>query len=159
MKRFAGYVATWFGFLALWFLFVYQISLPELFAGAGAALLTVFALERSLRAEPFQFRPKLRWCAQVWRFPRIILEDFIALFYTLGRHLLRKPGVGLFQLTPFRTSGDASLQAAQRCLATTFMSLSPNSVVVDIDTERKVMMFHQVKRAPVPTMIRNLEEE
>lgn len=159
MKRIAEYVAAWLGFLALWFSFVYQISLPELFAGAGAAALTLFALKKSLKAEPFSFQPKLRWCTQVWRLPKIILEDFAALFYTLGRHILRKPGLGLFQLTPFRTSGDASRQAAQRCLATTFMSVSPNSVVVDIDTERNVMMFHQVKRAAVPRMIRELEEK
>ncbi len=158
MKRFGQYAGAWFGFVALWFLFVYQISLPELFAGAGAAALTVLALQKSLKAEPFYFRPRLRWCAQVWRLPKIILEDFAALFYTLGRHMLRKPGLGLFQVTPFHTSGDAARQAAQRCLATTFMSLSPNSVVVDIDTERELMMFHQVKRTAVPTMIRELEE-
>lgn len=159
MKRFVEYLAAWLAFLALWFLFVYQISLPELFAGAGAAALTVVALDKSVKAEPFQFRPKLRWCAQVWRLPKIILEDFAALFYTLGRHVLRKPSLGLFQLTQFCTSGDVSHRAAQRVLATTFMSVSPNSVVVDIDTERNVMMFHQVKQAAVPAMIRKLEEE
>lgn len=158
MKRFAEYVAKWFAFILLWFLFVYQISLPELLAGAAAAALTVFGLEKSLKAEPLRFSPELRWWAQIWRLPGIILEDFVALLQTLGRHAVGKRSLALFQLTPFHTSGAPPRQAAQRCLATTFMSLSPNSVVVDIDTERDVMMFHQVKRAPVPSIIRKLEE-
>jgi multisubunit Na+/H+ antiporter MnhE subunit len=158
VKRFAEYVAKWLAFIILWLIFVYQISLPELFAGAAAAGLTVFALEKTLKAEPFRFSPELRWWAQIWRLPGIILEDFAALLQTLGRHAVGKRSLALFQLTPFHTSGDPARQAAQRCLATTFMSLSPNSVVVDIDTERDVMMFHQVKQAPVPLVIRKLEE-
>ena len=158
MKRFAEYVAKWFAFILLWFLFVYQISLPELFAGAAAAVLTVFALEKSLQTVPFRFSPELRWCAQIWRLPGIVLEDFAALLQTLGRHAVGKPSLALFQLTPFQASGDPARRSAQQCLATMFMSLSPNSVVVDIDTEREVMMFHQVKQTPVPVMIRKLEE-
>ena len=158
MKRFAGYLSKWLAFILLWFLFVYQVSLPEFFAGAAAAALTVVALEKSLQAEPFRFSPKLGWWAQIWRLPGIVLEDFAALLQTLGRHAVGKRSLALFQLTPFHTSGDPARRAAQRCLATTIMSLSPNSVVVDIDTERDLMMFHQVKQAPVPLIIRKLEE-
>jgi multisubunit Na+/H+ antiporter MnhE subunit len=159
VKRLVEYAAKWFAFVVLWFLFVYQLTGAELLAGMGAAALTVFALERSCKAEPFLFQPKLRWCMLVWRLPGSILRDFVALFHTLMRHALRKPSLALFQMTPFHTSGEPARQAAQRCVATLLMSLSPNSVVVDIDTEKNVMMFHQMEPDRVPAMIRELEEE
>ncbi len=158
MKKLAEYFAKGLGFVLLWFFFVYQISLPEFLAGVGAAALTLFALEKALHPEPLHFKPELRWYAQLWRMPVMIAEDLWILLHTLARHTQRKPSEALFQITPFRTSGDESHQAAQRCLATVFMSVSPNAVVVDIDTEQDVMMFHQVKKAPVPTIVRKLEE-
>ena len=90
--------------------------------------------------------------------PAMIAEDLWTLLRTLMRHVRGKPSEALFQMAPFRTSGDESNQGAQRCFATVFMSLSPNSVVVDIDTKRDLMMFHQVKKAPVPEIVRKLEE-
>lgn len=89
----------------------------------------------------------------------MILVDLWQLLLSLLRHLQRKPSEALFQITPFHTSGEESHQAAQRCLATVFMSLPPNSVIVDIDINDNVMMFHQVKKSPVPTVVRKLEEQ
>lgn len=132
--------------------------MPELLAGAGAAALAVFALEISLRAEPFRFRPRLRWFAQLWRMPATIATDLWRLLTRLVGHIRRKPSPALFQKAPFHTSGDESQQAAQRCLAVTFMSLPPNSVMVDIDTDEWMMTFHEIYKTPVPTMIRKLEE-
>lgn len=159
MRQVAGYVVKWAGFLMLWLLFVSQINVPELSAGAAASALTVFALEWSRRAEPLHFQPKPRWYLQVWRLPWMILGDLWKLLLSLLQHLRRKPSQALFQVTPFHTSGDESHQAAQRCLATVFMSLPPNSVIVDIDINQNLMMFHQVKNSPVSPILRKLEEE
>lgn len=159
MKRLAGYFVKWAGFLLLWLLFVHQINVPELSAGSAGSALTVFALEWSRHAEPLHFQPKPRWYLQIWRLPWMILVDLWQLLLSLLRHLQRKPSEALFQITPFHTSGEESHQAAQRCLATVFMSLPPNSVIVDIDINDNVMMFHQVKKSPVPTVVRKLEEQ
>lgn len=158
MKRLAGYCVKWIAFCLLWLLFVYQITMPELLAGAAAAALTVVGLETSLKAEPLHFRPKLRWFAELWKLPATILEDLWVLLQTLARHALKKPSQALFQTTPFRTSGDESHRAGQRCTATVFMSVSPNSVVVDIDTKQDFIMFHQVKASPIPRFVRKLED-
>lgn len=156
--RFVGYLAKWIGFGLLWLFFVYQITLPEVLAGAVAAALTVFGLEKSLKAEPIHFKPKFRWYAYLWQLPGTIAKDLWVLLQTLARHMQRKPSEALFQVSPFRTAGEESRQGAERCLATVFMSVSPNSVVVDIDAKQNLMMFHQVKKAPVPAGIRKLEE-
>lgn len=156
--RFAGYLAKWVGFGLLWLLFVYQITLPEVLVGAGAAALTVFGLEQSLKAEPLHFKPEFRWYAYLWHMPGAILKDLWVLLQTLVRHIQRKPSEALFQMSSFRPSGEEARQGAQRCLATLFLSVSPNSVVVDIDRDRNLMMFHQVKKSPVPRGIRHLEE-
>ena len=158
MKKLAAYFIKWIGFVLLWLLFVYQISRAELLTGAGAAAVAVFALEISLRAEPLMFRPQFRWFGQLWRMPATILADLWRLLTRIVAHLQRKPSPALFQKAAFHTTGKPSQQAAQRCLAVTFMSLPPNSVMVEIDTNERRMTFHQIYRAPVPTMIRKLEE-
>ena len=37
------------------------------------------------------------------------------------------------------------------------VSTTPNSIVLDIDTEENRLFFHQVEPAPVPRLVRRLE--
>ena len=81
----------WVGFTLLWLLFVFQLNVSELVVGASASALTVLAVQTAFRSEPLCFQPRLRWLAQVWRLPVLIVKDPWVLLKALARHLARKP--------------------------------------------------------------------
>lgn len=147
----------WIGFTLLWLLFVFQLSTSELVAGASASALTVLALEAALRSGPLCFQPRFRWLAQVWRLPALIVADCWVLLKALARHLARKPSRAAFQLGKFHAPGDDCRASAQRALAVLFLTIPPNSVVLDIDRDRAEVLFHVLESAPVPKLARELE--
>lgn len=147
----------WVGFTLLWLLFVFQLNVSELVVGASASALTVLAIQTAFRSEPLCFQPRLRWLAQVWRLPVLIVKDSWVLLKALARHLGRKSSRAGFQLGKFDAPGDDCRASAQRALAVLFLTIPPNSVVLDIDRNRAEMLFHVLETTPVPKLARELE--
>jgi len=152
-----GYLVKWAILLGLWFLFVYQFSLFELLAGAGASALTLFAIEKARKYEPLRFEPRLIWIAQAWHLPGQVVKGAWILLKSLSRRIARKPSLALFQLVPFEGAGDDPEHAGQRALVELFGTMPPDSVIVEFDQSSKMLMIHQLEEAPVPAMIRKLE--
>lgn len=149
---------AWLGFSLLWLVFVYQISASELTAGGIASALTVVAGLVTCRAVPARFRPRLHWVAQAWRLPGPITSDLWLLLKHLLREMAGKKSRSSFELTDFKAGGEDSPAAAQRALAVLYVSLTPNSVVLDVDREKGQMLLHQAEPTAAPQMLRKLEE-
>jgi multisubunit Na+/H+ antiporter MnhE subunit len=159
MKKFIlGCFLQWVGFTLLWLLFVFQISRSELLVGISASALTVLALQTALRSEPLCFQPRFRWLVQAWRLPPLIMGDLRVLLKSLARRLARKPSRAAFQLGRFHAPGDDCRASAQRALAVLFLSIPPNSVILDVDHDCAEMLFHVLESAPVPKLARELEK-
>jgi multisubunit Na+/H+ antiporter MnhE subunit len=142
-----------------WLLFVFQLPMSELLAGAAAAALSVLVLHAGLRAVPLCFEPRLHWLAQAWQLPGMVSRDMGYLLRNVARHILHRPVRSQFLLGSFNTSDDCR-GAAQRVLAVLFLSTAPNSIVVDIDIEKTSsnLLLHQLTGTTLPALIRNLEE-
>lgn len=149
---------AWVGFLLLWLLFVFQVNASELAVGTIAAGLTVVSGYVTCKAVTMCFEPRLRWIAQAWGLPRMVVTDLWLLLKHLIREIARKPSRSSFRTTEFRAIGEDCQAAAQRALATLFVSTTPNSIILDIDREKGEMFFHQIEPAPVPELLRKLEE-
>ncbi|MGH9581974.1 MAG: hypothetical protein ACRD4O_03435 [Bryobacteraceae bacterium] len=156
--KLAGYLVKWLIFAAIWFLFVYQASVWEALAAAGAAALTLFSVEKARRYEPLRFQPRAHWVAQAWRLPKPIFTDTWTLIRALARCLEGKPSRALFQLVPFQSPAKGPRGAAQRGLAVLYASTPPNFIFVEYDSEGRYLMAHQVEKSPVPRMIREIEK-
>lgn len=128
-------------------------SLAELYAGAGVVLLAVIACEAT-RTQGFaraKFEP--RWLADVWRVvlrvpPQCALVSWEAL--TQLSRVVRGQGVGghrargRFRAVPFGAGGDGPRDTGRRALAEALGSLTPNTIVIGIDTERDLLLVHQL---------------
>jgi multisubunit Na+/H+ antiporter MnhE subunit len=156
-NQLSGYLARWLLFIGVWFLFVFQLSLWEALAGAGAAGLTLFALEKACKYEPLRFQPRWHWLAQVGQLPKYIGNDLWVLIRAFARELAGKKSKASFQMVPFEASEDGPRAAAQRALVTLFATVPPNSVVVDFDRKQNYFMIHQLEKTSVPRLIRELE--
>lgn len=147
----------WAGFVGLWFLFVYQLSLIELVVGAAAAAVTVCALLISLRAVPLRFNPEARWLTRVFTLPGIVVKDMVLLLHVVGHLVAGKKIHSLFQVTHFRAAGEGSRASAKRVLAVAFTTVSPNSIVIGIDSESGLLLFHEIEKSPVPKILQELQ--
>jgi len=144
-------------FFVLWMLFVATVATGELLAGLAAAALALLAFEASTRAEPLRFRPPWRAIAQAWRVPGLILSGAWTLLAELARRIPGRRKRSVFLLTRFRPSGMDSRAAGIRALAIIYVTLPPNFLIVGIDTASQLMLYHQVRREPVPEIIHRLE--
>lgn len=69
----------------------------------------------------------------------------------------KKRGKSLFRLASFHAPGTDSRSAARRALAIIFGTLPPNSLIIGIDRESGVILFHQLRKEPLPDIVRRVE--
>lgn len=148
---FAGLVAA---FLALWLVLAGRVSPHELAVGAGVAV--VAAVGSSLAWPRRPMAADARSIAQLWRFPKVAAAGALDVLVVLARQLLRRiPAESLVLAVPF-DAGEGDRGAARAALAVGYTSATPNFVVLGIDPDRKLLVYHQVRLRPVPEMTRRL---
>ncbi|HZW81458.1 MAG TPA: hypothetical protein VFF50_13370 [Candidatus Deferrimicrobiaceae bacterium] len=149
---------TWFILSVLWLLFVFQFTEKELLLGAAASAIGTVLVPITLRVVPLRFEPRLRWLLQAGRLPAIIAQDTWILLKDFGRQLLGKRKRSGFELVKFAANGEGPQACAQRALATLYVTMSPNSVVLDIDRECGDIFLHYLSSKAAPTIVRKLEK-
>ena len=131
--------------MGLWVAIDDSIGLAELGAGAVVAALAALLTEVALHQADLHPRLRLRWLAGAYRLPGQVLGDTVLVFRALARQLAHgeDPPSGFREL-PVRL-GDAGDDAVtRRVLLVGANSLAPNTVVLDVDADREVMVVHQL---------------
>jgi multisubunit Na+/H+ antiporter MnhE subunit len=137
--------AWWVLLAALYLLLADSIVLPELVVGAFAAAVgaTGAVLCRNQRQE--LLRPRLRWLRAAGKPLLGIFTDLVPLARTLATR-----GGGALHRVSLTIPGDRGEQAAFVAFTESLGSLAPNTVVVDVDRERGVLLVHQLAPAGAP---------
>jgi multisubunit Na+/H+ antiporter MnhE subunit len=131
--------------MGLWVAVDDSIGLAELGAGAVVAALAALLTEVALHQADLHPRLRLRWLAGAYRLPGQVLGDTVLVFRALARQLAHgeDPPSGFREL-PVQL-GDAGADAVtRRVLLVGANSLAPNTVVLDVDADREVMVVHQL---------------
>jgi multisubunit Na+/H+ antiporter MnhE subunit len=139
----AGALRAWLGWwvvlTVLWLALADSRRLEEVVAAVlvGALGATASVVVRAQR--DVVLRPRPRWILAalrpLLRWPR----DLVA----LARALVRRP-TGRIVEEPFEATGEDPRSAARRALAVAGGSLAPNSIVVEIDADRGVLVRHEL---------------
>jgi len=145
-------LVDWVVYALLWLLFVGATSWPELAAGAAAAAIATYATKVVELRKFAQVAPRLGPFAQAWRLPKYVVVGTWELAKVLARRLLGRPAASLVIATPYVANGDDDASATMRALATTYTTITPNFVVIDIDRRRGLLFFHQVSESDTPEM-------
>ena len=139
----ARFVALWW--LALfgwWVLLVGTNSGLELIAAACAAVLGT-ALAIGVRHRLLRFRFEPRWLAKALKEPYKVVRELGVVLWALTLHLARvRPVTSAYRAFPFPAGRADAVSAGRRAIATLADCLSPNTLPVDIDTERGVALRH-----------------
>lgn len=149
-------LAEWVAFGVLWLLFVGTVAWPELLVGAAAAAASTYALRTVEFRRLARLAPRAGFAQIAW-LPGYALSGTWQILGVLGRHLLgREPAPSLLYATPYDVNGDDDASATKRALATAYTTMTPSSVVLDVDTSRGLLFIHQLRDSPTAKMTRAL---
>jgi multisubunit Na+/H+ antiporter MnhE subunit len=144
MSRLLVVWLTWWVILAgLYLLIDDSVLLPELVVGAIAAAVGATGATLVHRERRVLLRGDVRWLRALWRPLAWLVGDL----WPLARALVRRGGTGAFVEIPFDATSDGPRDTAKRAATEALGSLAPNTIVVRIDTDRGVVVAHQL----VPT--------
>jgi multisubunit Na+/H+ antiporter MnhE subunit len=144
-------------FLITWHVFVGKFALDELaFAAVGCAVAVLAA--RVVMAEHLSPLRTRAWAvAQAFRLPKLIVTGTWEVMAVLARQLfLRQPAESLLYSVPFDAGDDSDESAFRRALAIGYTTATPNFVIIGIDREKGLLVYHQIKKSPVPEMTKRL---
>ncbi len=156
-KRVLLWLGQWILFFGAWLLFVGSLEWAELIAGWVAAALAATGSHVAWATDLARFSAHLSWIAQAWRLPLSMVTDSFEVLGVLLRHLFtRHKAQSLLRAVPYEACGSTDDEAALRALAITYTNIAPSFVVVGIDLERRVMLFHLLKGRPLSEVTRRL---
>jgi hypothetical protein len=122
-----------------------SIATDELLAGAGAAALGAFLAELAGQQAGSRLRMRARWLIPALRLPADVARDTVIVFTALARRLVlgQEPDGGFREL-PVRPGPDTPEGPTRRALLIGGRSVAPNTFVLGIDTDRDVLIVHQL---------------
>ena len=128
-------------------LLIDTVQLPELYAGAGATLLAAVAFEVSREQGFAEAALPIRGVARVWRLAlRLPVEIWLVSATAIAQLIRpRHNSRGRFRAVAFDAGGDGPGDAGRRALAEALGSLTPNTIVVGIDPDSKLILVHQLR--------------
>lgn len=132
---------TWWVLLAaLYVLIDDSVLLPELAVGALAAAIGATGATLVHRERQALLKGDVRWLRALWR----PLAGLVGDLWPLVRALPRRGGTGGMVEIPFDATTDGPRDTARRALTEALGTLAPNTIVVRIDTDRGVVIAHQL---------------
>lgn len=141
----------------LWIVFVAGFQAEEMLVGALSVAASVAFLSLMWRAQQDHVLFRARDVAQVWRVPGQVAGDAVVILRVLWQDLFggsRKPSS--YEVHRFDAAPPGSEMAGRKLLAVTYLTASPNSIVLGVHERKRMLMVHQLSPAPTPELARRL---
>jgi hypothetical protein len=137
---------VWIGCTAIEALLIGKIDAQETPAGIVLAGIASVATVAALVAAGERYAPPLSALFTLPKLALTVVRDAFAVTGVLVRTLGGSAPDDRLQEIPFDPGGDDARSAAARALAVASASAAPNSIVVDVDCERRVLVIHRLAR-------------
>ena len=141
MRRIRSLVTWWALSVLLWIAYVGTTDELEALVGLGAAAVATAAIEVVRAQGLLRFRVDRRWLVRAWTVPAQIAYDFGLLTLLLVR---RRRVAGEYVTVEFPAGESRPEHAWRRAWVTTLGTMSPNVLVVELDTERRTALLHSL---------------
>ena len=116
--------------------------------GFGAAAIAATAYTVVMASRQPLIRLRRGWLAPAWRIPILAARDTILLWAALWRRVAHGAAIrGRVVEVPVSVPSDGRLTAGKELLLTMGISVTPNTFVLGLDRQRRVLVVHQA----VPT--------
>ncbi len=149
---------SFLSFYFCWIIFVGTFSLHELLIGVLGALLATAGLSIINRYYPARFYPRLTELLSLWRLPGYLISDTWKILALRAKDLRDvQTANSLFRVVPFQAGEKEDPRAtARRVLAVIYTTITPNTVVLGVNTNDQKLLLHQLVRSPVSRMTKDL---
>lgn len=139
-----------------WMAFVGDLSPQEMALGAACAVFCAAATLLTWKAMGLSIAFDARDVLELWRLPWNALQDAATIVWALLEDLLQvSPAGSHLRAIPFREhSGPRG--RLRHVLAVAYTSVTPNSIVIGIDDERRLMLVHQIVCSEISQVTRRL---
>ncbi len=120
---------------------------PELYAGLGVAVLSALAFEVSREQVGAEGSFSVAWPRRGWRLAARIPAQIVTVSWE-ALVQLRHPRTdrGELRAVSFRAGENSPRDMGRRALSEALGSLAPNTIVIGVDTERDLLLVHQLHR-------------
>lgn len=132
----------WLFWLGCWALVGGTIAPIDLLLGAVTVTAVLAAAVAVSRMAGIRLDGRLAWLRHLRRLPLRIGLDTVAVTREALRRLAGGRSRGRLHDVPFRARGDDARTVARRAVVVTAVSLTPNSVVADVQPDRDVGVVH-----------------
>lgn len=139
-------LGVWIACAALEALLIGKIDPQETPVGLVLAAVAAVGTVGALAAAGDRFAPPLSALAALPKVVLTVVRDAFAVTGALLRALGGNAPDDGFEEIAFDPGGDDARSAAARALTVAAASAGPNSVVVDVDCERRVLVIHRLAR-------------
>lgn len=143
-RRVGSFVAWWVILMAFWVWVDDSLLLPELLAGAGAAITGAVAAELVQSATGTRFRPRAEWFGPVVRLPQKVVFDTAVVMGALWRRVVSGdvPPSRFRELALGKAQGPGGV--SRRAVVTALWSFAPNVFALGIDRRRGTIIVHEL---------------
>jgi multisubunit Na+/H+ antiporter MnhE subunit len=144
-RRVGSWLVWWVLMMSFWVMLDDSVNTDQLLAGAGAAAVAAFLAELVTHQAGAVFRMRIEWLVPALRLPGQVIQDTVTVYVALGRWLVHgeQPPSGFVE-RPVRYGDDSPEGLTRRVLLIGGQSLAPNSFALGIDSDRDVMVVHQL---------------
>ena len=146
------------GAYGLWMVFVGTFSAHELMVGIAATLLAVIGMCVIDVQYPARFSPSMAELLSIWRLPWEVVSGTWTVLKLAAADLVgAEKAESLFLVVPFEAGAkEGPRSVARRVLAVTYTTMTPETIVLGININSKQMLYHAIKRGPLPEMTPSL---
>jgi hypothetical protein len=135
----------WLALAGWWVLLVGTNAGLELIAAACGATICLGAAVGLRREQLLRFRFEAHWLARTLNAPWQIVREVGVVVWALALHLARvRPVRSAYRAIPFPAGRADAVSAGRRAVVALGESLSPNTLPVDLDCERSVVLRHEL---------------
>lgn len=143
--------------VGLWLLFTGSAARDEMLVGVPAIALSIWFLILLERHQPKEVRLRLVDVLQGWRIVGSIFVDLFVVTVALVRDLSgRAPVASLYRAVRFEARDNRAEHIGRGVLVTAYSTAAPNMIVLGIDPESSLMVYHELKRSPIGELMKRL---
>jgi hypothetical protein len=145
--RVRAWLAWFVAMNVLWLVFISAFVVAEAVLGVVASAVAATAAEAVREQGLTRFKPRARWFLRAWVLPWRALMETVVVFRALAAQTMRRGSVrGRFRVVSVTLPEDADERAAKRALMTAGEGFAPNSYVLVIDREGRMLTHELVER-------------
>lgn len=148
-------VATWL----FWLILTNNTGWREMACGAGAAAISMVATVLFVWKIKASFRMRAEFLNGAVRVPQQLATDTGLLVTTVARRLAGARAASRIMVVPFRRGENMPTSRMRRALAITYLTTTPNTLVLGISKDPELFLFHTIVPMPLPQFMERMGAE